>query len=122
MRAARKLQSAVAKRTAADTLAEKLRLEPLLVEQPLAELKSTGKRRVGNQTARKAAQILVEKNEGFFIPTAKQKKNLVVAFVKQDMIVYGKAFDIVRLSSPVNLDDLSEVESKLDEIQLIEIK
>jgi hypothetical protein len=103
-------------------LAETLRLEPLRVEQPLAELESTGKKRVGNQTARKAAQILVEKNAGFFIPTAKQKKNLVIAFVKQDMIVYGKAFDIVRLSSPVNLDDLSEVESKLDKIQLIEIK
>ena len=38
------------------------------------------------------------------------------------MIVYGKAFAIVRLSSPVNLDDLSEVESKLDQIQLIEIE
>src|SRR5436305_15343595 len=87
-------------------LAEKLRLEPLRVEQPLVELESTGKKRVGNQTARKAAQILVEKSAGFFIPTAKQKKNLVIAFVKQDMIEYGKAFDILRLSSPVNLDEL----------------
>lgn len=84
--------------------------------------KKSRENKEGNATARLAAQILVEKNEGFFIPTAKQKKNLVVAFVKQDMIVYGKAFDIVRLSSAVNLDDLSEVESKLDQIQLIEIK
>jgi hypothetical protein len=84
--------------------------------------KKSRENKEGNATARRAAQILVEKNEGFFIPTAKQKKIIVVAFVKQDMIVYGKAFDIVRLSSAVNLDDPAEVESKLDKIQLIEIK
>jgi hypothetical protein len=84
--------------------------------------KKSRENKEGNATARRAAQILVEKNAGFFIPTATQKKNLVVAFVKRNMIVYGKAFDIVRLASAVNLDDLSEVESKLDQIQLIEIK
>jgi hypothetical protein len=80
------------------------------------------KKRVGNATARRAAQILVDKNVGFFIPTGKQRKNLVVAFVKRDKIVYGRAFDIVRLSAAVNLDNLAEVESKLDHVQLLEIK
>ncbi len=37
----------------------------------------------GNVTARKAAQILVAKNIGYLIPTARQKKNLVVAFAKR---------------------------------------
>ena len=53
----------------------------------------------------------MEKNAGFFVPTPKQKKNLVVAFAKRDMVVYGKAFDIVRLSEPVKLDELEEVEA-----------
>jgi hypothetical protein len=82
----------------------------------------TRENREGNTTARRAAQILTEKNQGFIIPTGSQKKNLVVAFVKRDMIVYGKAFDIVKLSSSVNLDDLADVEAKLDRIQLFEIK
>ena len=77
---------------------------------------------MGNQTARKAAQILVEKNLGFIIPAAQQKRNLVLAFVKRDMIVYGRAFDIVKVSAPVNLDDPADVEAKLDQIQLVEIK
>jgi hypothetical protein len=38
------------------------------------------------------------------------------------MIVYGRAFDIVKLGSPVNLSDLAEVESKISEIALCEIK
>jgi hypothetical protein len=76
----------------------------------------------GNATARRAAQILVEKQAGFALPTPKQKKNIVVAFVKRDMIVYGRAFDIVKLLAPVNLDDLAEVEAKINKIQLFEIK
>ena len=81
-----------------------------------------GKKRVGNATARHAAQILVGKQLGFVLPTPKQRKNIVVAFVKKDMIVYGRAFDIVKLLAPVDLDDLSEVESKISKIQLFEIK
>lgn len=76
----------------------------------------------GQATARKAAQILANQETGFLLPTARQKKNLVVAFVKRDMIVYGRAFDIVKVTSPVDLDDLAEVESKLAQIQLFEIK
>lgn len=76
----------------------------------------------GNTTAKKAAQLLVAKNIGYIIPTARQKKNLVVAFAKRDMIVYGKAFDVLHLKAPVNLDSLEEVESHLDNIHLCEIK
>lgn len=76
----------------------------------------------GNTTANLAAQILIRKNLGFVLPTAKQKRNLVVAFAKRDMIVYGKAFDILRLAKPIDLDSLEEVEAHLDQITLYEIK
>ncbi len=76
----------------------------------------------GNTTAKKAASLLVAKDEGFRVPTGKQKQNLLVAFAKKGMVVYGKAFDVVKLLEPVNLDDLAEVERKLEKIQIFEIK
>jgi len=75
-----------------------------------------------NTTARRAAEILVRKGLGYVVPTGKQKKNLAVAFVKRDMIVYGKAFDIVRLSVPVDLDHIEEIERHFDNVTLYEIK
>jgi hypothetical protein len=83
----------------------------------MADVKATG-----NTTARRAAEILTSKGLGFLVPTAKQKKNLVVAFAKRDMIVYGKAFDIVRLSGRVDLNHLEEIEQHLERITLYEIK
>ena len=76
----------------------------------------------GNTTANLAAQILIRKQLGFVLPTAKQKRHLVVAFAKRDMIVYGKAFDILRLAEPIDLDSLEQVEAHLDQITLYEIK
>lgn len=76
----------------------------------------------GSATAGKAALFLVSKGLGYLIPTPKQKKNLVVAFARRNMIVYGKAFDVVRIYESVNLDLLEELETNLDRILLCEIK
>jgi hypothetical protein len=76
----------------------------------------------GSATAAKAATLLASLDLGYLLPSAQQKKNLVVAFAKRDMIVYGKAFDILRLLEPVDLDSPSDVEAKLDQILLCEIK
>jgi hypothetical protein len=76
----------------------------------------------GSATAKRALAILVEKAAGFFIPTSAQRKNLVVAFAKNDMIIYGKAFDCVRLNAKVDLDTVENIEANLDQITIIEIK
>jgi hypothetical protein len=76
----------------------------------------------GQTTAKKAAAILVAKNIGFTVPTAKQKQNLLVAFAKKNKVIYGKAFDIVRLSSPVDLSDLADIEKNLQRVTIFEIK
>jgi hypothetical protein len=76
----------------------------------------------GNATAKRAAAILVDKQIGFMIPTAKQRQNLLIAFVKKNMVVYGRAFDIVKLLGDVDLDDLASVEKNLEKIRIYEIK
>ncbi len=76
----------------------------------------------GQRTAKRAAEILVEKDLGFSVPTAKQRQNLLVAFAKKGKVVYGRAFDIVSLSREVHLDQLDDVEKNLDAITVYEIK
>jgi hypothetical protein len=76
----------------------------------------------GSATAKRALAILVKKGAGFVLPTPAQRKNLVVAFAKNDMIIYGKAFDCVRLDGDVNLDSVESIEANLRQITVIEIK
>ena len=76
----------------------------------------------GSGTAKRAAALLAGLDVGFVIPTSRQKKHLAMAFASRNRIIYGKAFDIIRLSEPVNLDDEKAVESKLAGIKIFEIK
>ena len=66
--------------------------------------------------------MLEERNEGFIVPSALQRQNMLVAFAKKGKVVYGRAFDIVRLSAHVNLDELGDVERNLEKILVFEIK
>ncbi len=76
----------------------------------------------GNATAKRAAALLVDKQIGFMLPTPKQRQNLLIAFVKKNMVVYGRAFDIIKLLGNIDLDDLASVEKNLDKIRIYEIK
>jgi len=75
-----------------------------------------------NQTAKRAAQILLKSGSGFVVPTAKQKRLLLIEFAKKNLVVYGKAFDVVRLDEAVNLDDAAEIGRNLAKIIICEIK
>ena len=74
------------------------------------------------RTAKKAADILVAEKNGFIIPTARQKQNLLVAFAKKGKVIYGKAFDIVRVTGAIDLNDLASVEANLLRVTIFEIK
>ena len=76
----------------------------------------------GQKTAKAAAAILVAKKAGFIIPTGRQRQNLLVAFAKRGKVVYGKAFDVVKLSGSVDLDDLAQVEKHLEQVTVFEIQ
>ena len=75
-----------------------------------------------NQTAKRAAEVLVRSDAGFVVPTAKQKRILLVEFAKRNLVLYGKAFDIVKLEAPIDLNNDSEVGRNLDKIRICEIK
>jgi hypothetical protein len=75
-----------------------------------------------NQTAKKAARFLLSKSKEFVIPTGKQKRILLVEFARRNLVVYGKAFDVVKLRTPIDLDDADDVKRHLDDIVLCEIK
>ena len=77
---------------------------------------------INNQTARAAAQILVDKNVGFIVPTAHQRNVLLVAFAKTGAVIYGRAFDLVKAPSTVNLDDEKSVTEHLNQITIFELK
>lgn len=75
-----------------------------------------------NQTAKKAAKILLQSGSGFVVPTAKQKRLLLVEFARKNLVVYGKAFDVVKHSGSLDLDDADEIARNLDKIVLCEVK
>ena len=81
-------------------------------------------RKRGNKTAQRAAEILVALNEGYIVPTRAQKKKLIIAFAKKDRIVYGRAYDIVRITPGIQLDlnDQDSIERHLSALTLYEIK
>jgi hypothetical protein len=77
----------------------------------------------GQGTAKRAAEILVNShkegsNEKFVIPTAAQRQALLVEFAKTGAVIYGKAFDVVKLKAEVDLNNPRDI----DNIVLCEIK
>jgi hypothetical protein len=79
--------------------------------------------RPSNQaTARLAAEILGAGGAGFVVPTARQREALLVAFVREGYVIYGKAFDVVRIGKNIDLANENEIRRHIDEIVLYEIK
>jgi hypothetical protein len=79
-------------------------------------------RQSGQQTAKQAAAILLELDAGFRVPMAAEREAILVAFVLEGYVVYGKAFDIVKLSRPVDLSNAADVRKNIDAPTLYEIK
>ena len=75
-------------------------------------------------TARKAVKILVELNQGYIEPNKRERINLVIAFAKRNKIIYGKAFDIVKIkgSKKIDLENIEEIERHLEYIIIYEVK
>lgn len=74
------------------------------------------------KTAAKAVQLLIGKGEGFHEPNGVERRALAVGFAMGNKVLYGKAFDLVRVSRPVNLSDPTDIAAKLDVITVYEVK
>jgi hypothetical protein len=89
---------------------------------PLPKLRLEGPKGSGQQTAARAAKLLVARDPAYQVPSAKERQNLLVVFAERNMVVYGKAFDIVHLQRPVNLSDIDELRAAFDAVTICEIK
>ncbi len=76
----------------------------------------------GNQTANKAVDILLEKEVGFKILTPKEKINLAIALLKKNMVIYGKAYDIIKCKKKIDFSNEVDISNNLDSIMIYEIK
>jgi hypothetical protein len=68
--------------------------------------------------------MLVKGDPAFRVPSKAQRRNLAMAFAAEDKVVYGRAFNAVRIAPgcEVDLDDLDSVRASLSEVVLYEIK
>jgi len=75
-------------------------------------------------TAKKAIKILVELNQGYKEPNKIERTNLLIAFAKKNKVIYGKAFDVVKVknNSKINFESLEGIEKHLDDIIIYEVK
>jgi hypothetical protein len=74
------------------------------------------------QTAKNALQVLLTAGRGYVVPTPKQSRNLRVAFASAGKVLYGRAYDAVRIPANLDLNDFADIESRLEEILICEIK
>lgn len=74
------------------------------------------------QTAKRAARILIEGQLGFLEPSSTERRALAVGFAMAGKILYGAAFDVVRLARPIDLSSAAAIHANLDAITVFEIK
>lgn len=78
--------------------------------------------RSNQRTAKHAAQILIEDRADFVVPTARQRVAILQAFARDEQVVYGKAFDIVRRPPDMDLDSAESIYERIDDLLVCEIK
>lgn len=74
------------------------------------------------QTARIAAQILVQDGIGFREPSGTERRALAVGFAMAGKILYGAAFDLVRTDVEVDLSDPASIFAAISSITVFEVK
>ena len=74
------------------------------------------------QTAKRAAELLAQKDPLIRIPTKKEKTNLLIAFAQKNKVIYGNAFDAVKLGKDIDLSDIESVIHNIQHITLLEVK
>ena len=87
--------------------------------EPVIELADESAQ-TGQRTAKIAAEILRE--SGFVIPTAAEREAILIAFVRAGYVIYGKAFDVLKCSAPVDLTSSDDILKNIEQVTLFEVK
>ncbi len=74
------------------------------------------------QTAKRAIEILLAKDPRFREPGAKEREALAIAFAMKRKIIYGAAFDVVRLSREIDLANPADIVAEFEALELLEVK
>ena len=104
---------------------ENLVLPPTSFANPEDEVPASEpmKRESTQGTAKRAIKALVEAGDGFVEVGPPERRALAIAFATAGKIVYGRAFDIARLSQTgVDLKDPESIAAHMSDITLYEVK
>ena len=93
-------------------------MAPALVDAPKEPALRTGTQ----QTARRAIEVLVSKGLGFHEPKKRERDALLIAFASCGKAIHGAAFDIVRLTTYIDLTDQHAICANMDKLELFEVK
>jgi hypothetical protein len=74
------------------------------------------------QTAKIAEKILLKKDKSFKLLSKQEKTNLAIALTRKNMVIYGNAYDIVKIEKKIDFTNENEILKNLDNITLYEIK
>ena len=74
------------------------------------------------QTANNALQILVKANKGFHLVSKNERMVLLVAFARNNKVLYGQAYDLIKCKKKINYENEKEVFDNLKHITIYEIK
>lgn len=85
----------------------------------LAEPSSRG---MGHRTAQRAVEILVANDPSYHCPSRAERDALLVGYAKHRKVLYGAAFDAIRLERPVDLLDPEAIAGAIDAITICEVK
>lgn len=90
-------------------------IEPDVLSEPPATF-------AGHRTARKAVDILVASDSRYHCPSRKERDALLVGFAMHRKILYGAAFDVVRLEAEVDLMNPQAIADAIGAITICEVK
>src|SRR5687767_13756634 len=94
----------------------------LPVDAPLDLASKPPESETGKNTAERAAGMLVATGQGWMRPSAAQRRQLAVAMAEDGKIVYGAAFDLVKVPPEVDLDDAASIRAGIRKVVFYEVK
>jgi hypothetical protein len=77
------------------------------------------------ETERSALEIVKnDRSKKYLELNKKQKTNMMIAFAYRNMVVYGRAYDLIECidSCDIDFDDIESIKHNITKIKLIEIK